>query len=148
VCVAAIAVANVRGVRESGRIFAVPTYFFIGSFTVMLAIGFLRLATGTLPPLAAFLALRAFASGCTALTGIEAISNGIPAFRQTESRNAAITLGWMAFILATMFIGITVLANQLGVVPRETETVVSQIARALFGGGLMYYLVQAATALI
>ena len=159
VCVAAIAVANVRGVRESGRIFAVPTYFFIGSFTIMLAAGFLRLATGTLPPapppsvpalesLTAFLALRAFASGCTALTGIEAISNGIPAFRQPESRNAAITLGWMAFILATMFIGITVLANQLGVVPRETETVVSQIARALFGGGLMYYLVQAATALI
>jgi amino acid transporter len=158
-CVAAIAFANIRGVRESGRIFAVPTYFFIGSFTVLLAVGFVRLVTGTLPPaapepvaavepLAAFLVLRAFASGCTALTGIEAISNGIPAFRSPESRNAAITLGWMAFILASMFAGITVLANQLGVLPRETETVVSQIARGLFGTGLLYYAIQAATALI
>jgi amino acid transporter len=158
-CVAAIAFANIRGVRESGRIFAVPTYFFIGSFTVLLAVGFVRLVTGTLPPaapepvaavepLTAFLALRAFASGCTALTGIEAISNGIPAFRPPESRNAAITLGWMALILASMFAGITVLANQLGVLPRETETVVSQIARGLFGTGLLYYAIQTATALI
>jgi len=159
VCVAGIAVANIRGVRESGRIFAVPTYFFIASFGVVLVIGFARLVTGTLPPaptpslpalepLAGFLVLRAFASGCTALTGIEAISNGIPAFRPPEARNAAITLGWMALILATMFVGITVLSNQLGILPRETETVVSQIARQLFGTGLMYYLVQAATALI
>jgi len=159
VCVAGIAVANIRGVRESGRIFAVPTYFFIASFGVMLAVGFFRLVTGTLPPapppslpavesLTAFLALRAFASGCTALTGIEAISNGIPAFRAPESRNAAITLGWMAAILATMFVGITVLSNQLGIVPQATETVVSQIARQLFGSGIPYYLVQAATTLI
>src|SRR5437867_6928246 len=159
VCVAGIAATNIRGVRESGRIFAVPTYFFIASFSVMLAVGFFRLVTGTLPPaappsvpavepLAWFLGLRAFASGCTALTGIEAISNGIPAFRPPESRNAAITLGWMAFILATMFVGITVLSNQLGVVPRETETVVSQIARRLFDSGVMYYVIQAATTLI
>ena len=159
VCVAGIAATNIRGVRESGRIFAVPTYFFIASFSVMLAVGFFRLVTGTLPPAAPpsvpvvepltwFLVLRAFASGCTALTGIEAISNGIPAFRPPESRNAAITLGWMAFILATMFVGITVLSNQLGVVPRETETVVSQIARRLFDSGVMYYVIQAATTLI
>src|SRR5262249_29908432 len=106
VCVVIIAVANIRGVRESGRIFAVPTYFFLLSCAMMLAVGFFRLLTGTLqpstpPPLAPvelltwFLVLRAFASGCTALTGIEAISNGIPAFRTPESRNAAITLGWM-----------------------------------------------------
>src|SRR5882672_10066149 len=159
VCVAGIAVANIRGVRESGRIFAVPTYFFIASFSVMLAVGFFRLVTGTLPPapppsipavepLTWFLVLRAFASGCTALTGIEAISNGIPAFRPPESRNAAITLGWMAFILATMFVGITVLSSQLGILPRATETVVSQIARQLFGPGIPYYLIQAATTLI
>ena len=159
VCVAVIALANIRGVRESGRIFAVPTYFFIASFTVMLAVGFYRLLTGTLaaapPPtvpgveaLTWFLILRAFASGCTALTGIEAISNGIPAFRTPESRNAAITLGIMATILASMFVGITMLSSELGILPSETETVVSQIARQLFGTGLMYYMVQAATTLI
>ena len=145
--------------REAGRIFAVPTYFFIVSFGVMIAVGAFRLVTGTLPagapppvppiePLTWFLVLRAFASGCTAMTGIEAISNGIPAFRPPESRNAAITLGWMAAILATMFVGITVLSSKLGILPQETETVVSQIARRLFGTGLMYYLIQAATALI
>jgi len=159
VCVVVIAVANIRGVRESGRIFAVPTYFFLASFTVMLAAGFFRLVTGTLqaapPPSVAplealtwFLILRAFASGCTALTGIEAISNGIPAFRSPESRNASITLGVMAFVLASMFVGITVLSSELGILPRETETVVSQIARQLFGTGLMYFLIQAATTLI
>ena len=159
VCVAVIALANIRGVRESGRIFAVPTYFFLVSFTVMLAVGFYRLLTGTLAamppppvpavePLAWFLILRAFASGCTALTGIEAISNGIPAFRAPESRNAAITLGWTAFILASMFVGITMLSSKLGILPSDTETVVSQIARQLFGTGLMYYMVQAATTLI
>jgi len=125
----------------------------------MIAVGAFRLVTGTLPagapppvppiePLTWFLVLRAFASGCTAMTGIEAISNGIPAFRPPESRNAAITLGWMAAILATMFVGITVLSSKLGILPQETETVVSQIARRLFGTGLMYYLIQAATALI
>jgi len=158
-CVAAIALANIRGVRESGRIFAVPTYFFIVSFGILLTEGFYRLATGSLPAtpppdipaveaLTWFLVLRAFASGCTAMTGIEAISNGIPAFRPPESRNAAITLGWMAVILATMFVGLTVLADRLGIVPVETETVVSQIARRLHGTGVFYYMIQAATALI
>ena len=159
VCVVIIAVANIRGVRESGRIFAVPTYFFLLSFAMMLAVGFFRLMTGTLQPatpapvapveaLTWFLVLRAFASGCTALTGIEAISNGIPAFRTPESRNAAITLGWMASILASMFVGITILSSKLDIFPSETETVVSQIARQLFGTGLLYYMVQAATMLI
>jgi amino acid transporter len=159
VCVAAIALANIRGVRESGRIFALPTYFFIASFGLMLLIGAYRLLTGSLPPspppavtavepLAWFLVLRAFSSGCTAMTGTEAISNGIPAFRPHESRNAAITLGWMAVILGTLFVGITVLAAALGVLPSPTETVVSQIARRLFGGGVLYYAIQAATALI
>ena len=92
--------------------------------------------------------LRAFSSGCTAMTGTEAISNGIPAFRPPESRNAAITLGFMALILGALFVGITVLASALGVLPAESETVVSQIARRLFGTGLFYYLIQASTALI
>ena len=159
VCVTAVALANIRGVRESGRIFAVPTYFFIVCFGVMILEGFYRLATGSLPrrpPPAIpaseaftwFLILRAFSSGCTAMTGTEAISNGIPAFRPPESRNAAITLGWMAVILGTFFVGITLLADRLGIVPVAEETVVSQIARRLHGAGLFYYAIQAATALI
>jgi amino acid transporter len=160
-CVAVIALANIRGVRESGRIFAVPTYFFVASFGVLIAEGLFRLATGSLPrtpppppalpaaeALTGFLILRAFSSGCTAMTGTEAISNGIPAFRAPESRNAAITLGWMAAILGTFFVGLTVLADRLGIVPVPDETVVSQIARRLHGTGLFYYAVQAATALI
>jgi hypothetical protein len=95
-----------------------------------------------------FLVLRAFSSGCTAMTGTEAISNGIPAFRAPESRNASITLGVMAVILGTIFVGVTVLSSKLGILPSETETVVSQIGRRLFGTGLMYYMIQAATALI
>ncbi len=159
VCVAAIALANIRGVRESGRIFAVPTYAFIASFLLLLGVGAWRLLTGSLPPavpppvaatepLVWFLVLRAFASGCTAMTGTEAISNGIPAFRPPESRNAAITLGWMAVILGTLFIGITGLAAALGVLPTPAETVVSQIARRLFGDGPLYYVIQGSTALI
>ncbi len=160
VCVAAIALANIRGLRESGRIFAVPTYFFIVSFTCLLAGGFYRFVTGTMPvddvaqlppameSLTAFLVLRAFSSGCAAMTGTEAISNGIPAFKSPASRNASITLGWMAVVLGTLFVGITLLAVALGVQPRETETIVSQIARRLFGTGLVYYLIQTATALI
>ncbi|TMQ27258.1 MAG: APC family permease [Candidatus Rokuibacteriota bacterium] len=159
VCVAGIALGNIRGVRESGRIFAVPTYFFLASFGVLIVSGFYRLLTGSLPiaepppmeavePLGWFLVLRAFSSGCTAMTGTEAISNGIPAFKPPESRNASITLGWMAAILAVIFVGITVLSSKLGILPMESETVVSQIARRLFGTGLMYYLIQAATALI
>jgi len=158
-CVAVIALANIRGVRESGRIFAVPTYFFLVTFGFMIVEGFFRLATGSLPrtpppavapaeALTWFLVLRAFSSGCTAMTGTEAISNGIPAFRAPESRNAAITLGWMAVILGSFFIGLTVLANRLGIVPIADETVVSQIARRLHGTGVFYYAVQAATALI
>jgi len=158
-CIAGIAIANIRGVRESGRVFAIPTYFFIVSFGVLLLGGLYRFVTGTMPPaeppallpaesLTWFLVLRAFSSGCVAMTGTEAISNGIPAFRAPESRNAAITLAWMAVVLGTLFVGITLLANALGVVPAEHETVVSQIARRLYGTGTIYYLIQAATALI
>jgi amino acid transporter len=94
------------------------------------------------------LLLRAFASGCTALTGVEAISNGIPAFRYPESKNAAATLTWMAGILLTLFLGITVLTHWSGIVPHHGETLVSQLARHIFGAGILYYVIQAATAMI
>jgi amino acid transporter len=158
--VVAVSVANLRGIRESGKLFAAPTYLFIASLGVLVVWGVGGALLDLLPEapyqphppglegVGLFLILRAFASGCTALTGIEAISNGIPAFRAPESRNAAITLGSMAFILAAMFVGISMLSSELGVLPSETETVVSQIARQLFGTGLLYYVVQAATMLI
>ena len=156
-------IVNLRGVKESGRIFAIPTYFFLATMFLTLAIGFFRLITGTLgvvqgveimhhsvlEPLTLFLVLRAFSSGCTALTGIEAISNGITAFKQPRSHNAAITLIWMSSILIALFLGITVLAHQIGAQPSEVETVISQIGRTVFGdGSLFYYLVLAGTALI
>ena len=157
---AAIAYANLRGVRESGRVFAVPTYLFIVTFGALVGTGLVRWLTGTLPPAAApeavattqtltwFLVLRAFASGCTALTGVEAISNGVPAFKPPEARNAALTMGWMAAVLGTLFIGVSVLASALGITPLADETVVSQVARRLFGDGFPYYLVQGSTTLI
>jgi amino acid transporter len=153
-------IGNLRGIRESGRIFAVPTYFFIVSILALIAVGAWRAATGTLTPVPAegpvhggnlaaltmFALLTAFSNGCTAMTGVEAVSNGVPAFKPPESRNAAATLVTMAALSIVMFIGITLLAHAYGIVPNETETVVSQIARGTFGGrGLAYYLVQAAT---
>jgi len=158
---AAIAYANLRGVRESGRVFAVPTYLFIVTFSALVGTGLFRWLTGTLPAAAAasetvaatqtltwFLVLRAFASGCTALTGVEAISNGVPAFKHPEARNAAITMGWMAAVLGTLFIGVSVLAAALGITPLADETVVSQVARRLFGDGFFYFLIQGSTTLI
>ena len=161
--IAAVAWANLRGVRESGTLFAIPTYGFVIVMLSLVAVGGVRLLAGTLGPpasmpvpaaqsgtqaLTVFLVLRAFASGCTALTGVEAISNGIPAFRKPEARNAGRTLIAMAALLAAMFLGISLLARSLQVVPSEQETVVSQIARQVFGEGPLYLVLQAATALI
>ena len=156
-----VTIANLRGVKESGVIFSIPTYLFVMSFTILLTVGFYRyffapppavLSAEHFPPatnaLSYFLILRAFSSGCAALTGVEAISNGVPAFRAPESRNANITLVWMGFILLTLFIGITELARLYHVLPKEHETVVSQIARHVFNGGVFYYVIQTATALI
>ena len=161
-----IALANLRGVRESGALFAVPTYVFIVSFLFMIGYGLfhyfthgvsapqpetVQLAIGYhAQPLSLFLLLGAFSNGCTALTGVEAISNGIPAFKAPEARNASITLVWMAVLLTTMFLGTSVLAYLYGVQPSASETVISQFARTMFTGplGWCYYLVQAATAAI
>jgi amino acid transporter len=163
VAVALIAWANLRGVRESGTLFAIPTYGFVLITLLLIAVGFIRVTTGTLgpvpvratpsaesgvQPLTLLLILRAFAAGCAALTGVEAISNGVPAFQRPEADNAGKTLIAMATLLATMFLGITLLARVLGVVPAEDETVVSQIGRQVFGSGLLYGGMQAATALI
>jgi len=159
VCIAVIAFGNLRGVRESGRIFAVPTYLFIFTFGALVLTGLIRYALGEVQPLtetvvhpattlSGFLVLRAFASGCTAMTGMEAISNGVPAFKEPEAHNAAVTSRWMAGILAVLFLGLTLLAQAYRVVPVEDETVVSMLGRALFGRGAFYFLIQAATALI
>lgn len=163
VAIALIAWANMRGVRESGTLFAVPTYAFLALFLSLIGVGLFRLATGTMAPapaevapagqgvpqaLSLFLILRAFASGSTALTGVEAISNGIPAFRKPEADNAGKTLIAMATLLGVMFLGITVLARSLHIVPMEDQTVVSQIARQVFGEGPIYLALQAATMLI
>jgi amino acid transporter len=165
---------NLRGIRESGRIFAIPTYFFIVSVIALVVVGGWHVLTGSAIPLSLplagvgslsahgaatatgtgqaltlFLLLTAFSNGCTAMTGVEAVSNGVPAFRAPESKNAASTLAVMATLAVSMFIGITLLAQAYHVTPSDTETVVSQLARGVFGGrGVPYYLVQAATMLI
>ena len=161
--IALITIVNLRGVKESGTVFAVPTYFFVVSMLGMLAFGFWQQSTGSLGTVAStevfeqttqtltvFLLLKAFASGCTALTGVEAISNGIMAFKEPRSRNAAQTLMIMSALLGVMFIGITVLANHIQVVAGEgmQETVISQIARTLYGTSPLYYVTLAATTVI
>ena len=160
VAVTAIAFANLRGVRESGAIFAVPTYLFVVSFAGMLGYGLVRFLAGS-PPLAEasaaagvpaeltlFLILRAFASGCTALTGIEAVSDGVIAFKPPEARNARTVLAWMALILGALFLSITLLSSWYGISPGEDETVVSQLARKILGTSVFYYEIQAVTTLI
>ncbi len=162
-----IALANLRGVRESGALFAFPTYAFVISFLFMIGYGLvhyklygghapvdpehLKLAEGYhAQPLTLFLLLGAFSNGCAALTGIEAISNGVPAFKQPEAKNASRTLVVMAVLLTTMFLGTSVMAWLYGVQPHENETVISQFARIMFTGplGWFYYVVQGATAAI
>lgn len=163
-----IMLANLRGVRESGALFAAPTYAFLVSFLFMIGYGLfnyylyggvasapsaaeIKTAEGyTLQPLTLFLILGAFSNGCAALTGIEAISNGVPAFKKPEASNAATTLVVMAALLTTMFLGTSVLAYLYGVHPHANETVISQFARIMFTGPMtwFYYVVQVATALI
>jgi hypothetical protein len=166
VAIALIAWANLTGVRESGRIFAVPTYLFVGSCALMLLVGLGRQLTGQLPPIPAgqtaplppqtatvglLLVLHAFASGCTALTGVEAISNGVPAFRRPEAQNARRTLIAMGAILGTLFVGVSYLAVHTHVRPYDSgnPTLIGQLASWVLGtspaGRVFFYLFQAAT---
>lgn len=157
--IALITLANLRGIRESGNIFAVPTYVFLVAMYALIAGGLFYLFTGQLhiehteaPPVVEtfsfFLLLRAFAVGSAVMTGTEAISNGIPAFVKPEPRNAAITLVTMAVILGVMFLGLSVLIVGSGVVPTHEQTVVSLLSRAVFGEGPLYYIVQGSAVLI
>jgi amino acid transporter len=159
---AILTIGNLRGIRESGRIFAIPAYFFIAMMVILITTGAWRYLTGSIVPVEAantlpaggaalglFALLTAFSNGCTAMTGVEAVSNGVPAFKPPEAPNAAQTLTAMAAIAIVMFVGITMLAHAYRIVPSETETVVSQIARGAFGGrGVLYFSVQMATMLI
>ncbi|MCS7055326.1 MAG: APC family permease [Thermoflexales bacterium] len=152
---------NLRGVKESGRIFAVPTYFFVGMTLLTLVTGAFKFFTGqltpvenvhmvthTTEPLSLFLILYAFSSGCTALTGIEAISDGVQNFKEPRGKNAALTISVMGLLLGSLFMGITLLANQVQALPSEEETIISQIARAVFGSGMLYGLQITATTII
>jgi len=159
--VALIALANLRGLRESGRVFAVWSYLFIAGYLTLMGYGFAsHLLWGAPPPppplppaapvseIGVLLLLRAFSSGAVALTGIEAVSDGVTAFKPPEVKNAQTVLVALGVIMITMFAGITFLAAAHGIVPRDEETVVSQLARQVFGGGLLYYFIQAVSVVI
>lgn len=154
-----IAIMNLRGVRESGRIFSIPVYLFIGSLLILIGASLtksfslsphqyteIKETTSNIFPV--FIILRAFASGCATLTGIEAISNGVRAFKPPEAKNAGITLLWMAFTLGVLTIGIAYFSNYYGILPNKNETVLSQLARTVFSKGLVYYTIQFSTALV
>lgn len=156
-----LAIANLRGVKESGAIFAGPTFLFILLIGFMVVVGLVRFATGngfTVPvphepieavqSLGLFLVLKAFASGCTAMTGVEAIANGVQAFKVPEDKNASKTLTWMAGILLFLFIGVALLSTLAGVQPAHAETVISQLSREMFGTGWLYYVISASVAAI
>lgn len=163
-----ITLGNLRGIREAGTIFAVPTYFFIACTLAVIAIGFVKVIAGDAPGsltgeptpqhidaekgLTLFLVMRAFSSGCAALTGIEAISNGVPSFKPPEVNNARTTMAYMAAILIILFVGITFLANRFALVPAEAvnghETIISQLGRNVFGKNVFYYAFQVGTALV
>jgi amino acid transporter len=165
VVIVLIMIGNLRGVRESGSIFAIPTYVFIVMMVAAIVVGFVKIVAGDAPgsllhqappqesvaatqSLGFFLILKAFSSGCAALTGVEAISNGVPAFQPPESKNARTTLTAMAVILGFLFLGVTFITSRYGFVAGEHETIVSQLGRTVFGKNAVYYLYQAATALV
>jgi amino acid transporter len=168
IAIALITIGNLRGLREAGNLFAIPTYLFLGSALLMIVIGTIRIVVfhehgayspdlvnqvgGTLQPLSVILLLRAFAAGAVALTGTEAIATGVPAFQPPEAKNAATTLAVMAALLGVLFIGLTFLAVNFGITHidlPEKKTVISQIASAIYGDGTIpFFLFQAFTALL
>ncbi len=150
-CVVALMLVNLRGVREAGALFVLPTYVFVGSLAVLLGWGLLRFATGNLHPLHAvpthatesvslFLVLRAFAGGCTAMTGVEAIANGVPVFKEPAPRNAAGTLVTLAVMLGALFLGVAWLGYAIHAVPSDQASVIAQIGQAAAGSGPAYIL--------
>jgi len=150
-CVVALMLVNLRGVREAGALFVLPTYVFVGSLAVLLGWGLLRFATGNLHPLHAvpthatesvslFLVLRAFAGGCTAMTGVEAIANGVPVFKEPAPRNAAGTLVTLAVMLGALFLGVAGLGYAIHAVPSDQASVIAQIGQAAAGSGPAYIL--------
>lgn len=156
--IVAVMVVNLRGIRESATVFAIPTYVFLVSMLAMIAIGIGRSLLGDVPhvddvravtvpaeTLGLLLLMRAFADGCSAITGVEAVSNGVPAFKPPEARHARSTLAIMGVLVGVMFLGISWLAGVVGAVPSEHETVISQIGRAVLGSGVAYYVLQFAT---
>jgi amino acid transporter len=149
---------NLRGLRESGTLFAAPTYLFLAITLGLIGFGILRTLLGDTPhvtgvaaaavpaeTLGVLLLMRAFADGCSAITGVEAVSNGVPAFRPPEWKNARTTLTVMGLLVAVMFLGLSYLAGIVGATPSDHESVVSQIGRAVFGVGPLYYILQLAT---
>ncbi len=167
VVIGLITVANLRGLRESGNIFAIPTYLFVGLALLIVAGGLFHVVTGSVTvyprqpeampmgteAIGMFLILRAFASGSVALTGVEAIANGVPAFKPPEAKNAGNTLLAMAVLLGVIFIGVTIIAREYDIVPSADlsggPTVIAMVAQTAFGtGSPLYYLFQVATALI
>jgi amino acid transporter len=166
VAVTLLTLVNLRGVRESGTIFAIPTYAFVGGVIIVIIIGLVRefglfgaeIVIRDLPNiepvepvtqgLFIWLLLRSFAAGCTALTGIEAISNGVPAFQPPEAKNAAKTMVAMGLIAMVLFIGITFVSTNLHLIPSEEESILSQMTREVTGGGFLYYWVQFFTMMI
>jgi amino acid transporter len=163
VLVAIVTLANLRGIKESGRVFAVPTYIYVVSISALVLYGLARSIFGHIDPiefdpekvehmkevggsLTLFMLARGFSSGAVALTGVEAISNGVPAFRRPESKNAATTLTFMALILGSLFLGLSILAHHLHPFPSHEETINSQMARALFGESPLYWIIQFSTA--
>ncbi|MET3207643.1 UNVERIFIED_CONTAM: amino acid transporter [Paenibacillus sp. PvR008] len=154
-----LTIMNLRGVTESASVLAAPIYLFVVSIFILIISGIIHYVAGgvhaaapqfgaTVSNVSLFLLLKAFSSGCSALTGVEAVSNAIPNFRKPAAKNAATTLMMMGLILGCMFIGISLLAYWYGVRPNPHETVISQIANATFGRGVMYYIIQGVTALI
>ncbi|WP_160036120.1 APC family permease [Paenibacillus sp. An7] len=155
-----LTILNLRGITESASVLALPVYLFVFAIVVLIITGFIKYAMGGAEPsvpvewgsaannVSLFLLLKAFSSGCSALTGVEAVSNAIPNFRAPAEKNAAKTLVMMGSILGFMFIGISLLAYWYGIIPSEKETVVSQIANSVFGRGTIYYIIQGVTALI
>lgn len=159
-----ITLLNLRGMKESSKLFGAPTYVFIIIMLVLITTGFVRLITGNLPPvhysetiqpvaggagtISLFLLLRAFSSGCSALTGVEAVSNAVPSFREPSQRNAKRVLFILVGIIITILGGSVLLVTSLNIIPLEGKTVISQLGMAVFGPGPMFYILQFATSLI